>query len=207
MSRDITTQLAVYFEYVDETQGVVDVLEVFIPECVTPLSIDAGRHGPLRPLRGWLVAVAAAAAVLLLVGGATLFTVLTESEEQPVIQKPTEEQPVTQKPTTEQAAPSEATEASTTTTSCPLADPGTTTTGNLRLVAEALCAGSESPLAGVDVHGQMALVGVNGLYSPRGVRGKSARGRKLVHEVAKSCKTTLRVPTAGTPSTTRDSSP
>lgn len=157
MSRDITTQLAVYFEYVDETQGVVDVQEVLIPESVTPLSIDAGRHGPLRPLRGWLVAVAAAAAVLLLVGGATLFTVLTESEEQPVIQKPTEEQPVTQKPTTEQAAPSEATEASTT-TSCPL-HPGATTTGNLRLVAEALCAGSESPLAGVNVHGQMALVG------------------------------------------------
>ena len=43
------------------------------------------------------------------------------------------------------------------------------------------------------------------LYSPRGVRGKSARGRKLMPEVAKSCETTNATKIAETPTVTRDS--
>ena len=156
---DLRTQLRIYLE---ESTAPVEIDEIIAesvgPEPVSPFRTPEPRS---RPAHGLLIAAAAALVVLLLIGGVALWV-----DGRGGI-APVGPQPIT--PATEASV---TTEAATTTTSPATAVVGfTTESGVLHLAAQALTSRSESPLAGVDVQGDLAFVGGMsvGYYSSQNV--------------------------------------
>jgi hypothetical protein len=81
MSQDLLTQLAEYGRHCEERQGSVDANDVFGPVVAMPAPVHS-----TRPLRGWLVAAAAAALVLILIGSVALLAPFGGSA--PVVNEP-----------------------------------------------------------------------------------------------------------------------
>jgi hypothetical protein len=84
MSQDLLTQLAEYGAYCEERQGTVDATDVIGSVVPVPTPVLSSR-----PVRGWLVAAAAAVFVLVLIGSVGLLArVMGDSQDVPVTDDP-----------------------------------------------------------------------------------------------------------------------